>query len=125
MGNGDISAINLPDVSMDRMEFEQFQLIENGSSKSKAVLLSNIGFKYTLSRKIKTTSYWRCYKQANVCPGTVRQKGEIYLNTWRNSGSGAPRFHLFRGHVTENMCEPTTTAKVGMVASTGKQKHRA
>ena len=66
MGNGDISAINLPDVSMDRMEFEQFQLIENGSSKSKAVLLSNIGFKYTLSRKIKTTSYWRCYKQANV-----------------------------------------------------------
>ena len=126
MRNGDISAINLPDVSMNRMEFEQFQLIENGSNKGKAVLLSNIGFKYTLSRKT-TTSYWRCYKQAkpNVCPGTVRQKGEIYLNTWRNSGSGAPRFHLFRGHVTENMCEPTTTAKVGIVASTGKQKHLA
>ena len=112
MRNGDISAINLPDVSMDRMEFEQFQLIENGSNKGKAVLLSNIGFKYTLSRKTKTTSYWRCYKQAkpNVCPGTVRQKGEIYLNTWRNSGSGAPRFHLFHGHVTEyvrtnNDCE--------------------
>ena len=49
--NGDISAINLPDVSMNRMEFEQFQLIENGSNKGKAVLLSNIGFKYTLSRK--------------------------------------------------------------------------
>ena len=127
MGNGDISAINLPDVSMDRMEFEQFQLIENRSNKGKAVLLSYIGFKYTLSRKTKTTSYWRCYKQAkpNVCHGIVWQKGEIYLNTWRNSGSGAPRFHLFRGHVTENMCEPTTTAKVGIVASTGKQKLRA
>ena len=81
----------------------------------------------TPSAEKQTISYWRCYKQAkpNVCPGTVRQKEEIYLNKWRNSGSGAPRFHLFRGHVTENMCEPTTTAKVGIVASTGKQKHLA
>ena len=92
MGNGDISAINLPDVSMDRMEFEQFQLIENDSNEGKAVLLSNIGFKYTLSRKTKTTSYWRCYKQAkpNVCPGTVRQKGEIYLTGNDHNNYPAP-----------------------------------
>ena len=43
------------------------------------------------------------------------------LNTWRNNGSRASHFHLFHGPVIENMCVPTTTAKVGTFASIRKR----
>lgn len=53
-------------------------------------------------------------------------QGRIYLRGGHGEGVlEFAHFHLFHGPDIENMCGPTTIAKVGTVVTLERQKHRA
>ncbi|XP_014675736.1 PREDICTED: uncharacterized protein LOC106815741 [Priapulus caudatus] len=70
----------LPDTAVT------FTLVEQGSQRARAKLVSSDGYEYTRKVSKGNFTYWRCSKRSNAinCPATVSQKGAQFKKNTRD-----------------------------------------